>query len=231
MLVVTGGTKGIGRAIIEIFAKEGFDVVTCARKEKELIALKSEVEARYKVTVHTMAVDMSHKEGVMKFADFTKSLQKPVKVLVNNTGIFIPGQIHSEEEGMLEKMMETNVYSAYYLSRALIGNMMELRDGHIFNICSTASITAYTNGGSYCITKFAMYGMTKVLRAEMREHNVRVTAILPGATLTASWDGVELPPERFMKAEDVGATIWAAYSLSKQAVVEEIVLRPMLGDI
>jgi short-subunit dehydrogenase len=109
--------------------------------------------------------------------------------------------------------------------------MMARRDGHIFNLCSTASIMAYTNGGSYCISKFALYGLTKVLRAELREHDVRVTAVLPGATLTASWEGVNLPPERFMKSEDVAESIWSAYALSKHSVVEEILIRPQLGDL
>jgi NADP-dependent 3-hydroxy acid dehydrogenase YdfG len=150
---------------------------------------------------------------------------------VNNTGVFIPGQIHSEKPGMLEKMVETNLYSAYHVSRGVIPVMMRKKSGHIFNICSTASIMPYVNGGSYCISKFALYGMTKVLREEMKPHNIRVTAVLPGATLTASWEGVDLPAERFMKSEDIADAIWGVYNLSGQSVVEEILIRPQLGDI
>ncbi len=98
-------------------------------------------------------------------------------------------------------------------------------------MCSTASIIPYTNGGSYCISKFALYGMTKVLREELKEHGVRVTAVLPGATLTASWEGVDLPAERFMKPEDVAQAMFTAWSLSSQAVIEELLIRPQLGDI
>jgi short-subunit dehydrogenase len=89
----------------------------------------------------------------------------------------------------------------------------------------------YINGGSYCISKFALLGMTKVLREEMKEHGVRVTAILPGATLTASWEGANLPPERFMKPDDVAEAILTAYKMSDRSVVEELVIRPQLGDI
>jgi NADP-dependent 3-hydroxy acid dehydrogenase YdfG len=128
-------------------------------------------------------------------------------------------------------MIETNLYSAYHLTRGLIGNMMERQEGHIFNICSTASITAYTNGGSYCISKFAMLGMSKVLREEMKPYHVRVTSILPGATLTDSWAGVEIPAERFMASDDVAQVIWTAYNLPSTTVLEEIVLRPQLGDL
>jgi short-subunit dehydrogenase len=89
----------------------------------------------------------------------------------------------------------------------------------------------YINGGSYCISKYAMYGMTQVLREEMKEHNVRVTAVLPGATYTSSWEGADLPPERLMKPEDVASAVWNAYEMSSRTVVEEIILRPQLGDL
>jgi short-subunit dehydrogenase len=98
-------------------------------------------------------------------------------------------------------------------------------------MCSIASIKAYPNGGSYAISKFALLGFSKVLREELKEFNVRVTAVLPGATRTASWDGVDLPEDRFMRAEDVAETVFSAYSLSERSVVEEIIIRPQLGDI
>ncbi|MFL5730106.1 MAG: SDR family oxidoreductase [Cytophagaceae bacterium] len=230
LIVVTGGTKGIGKAIIRKFAAQGFDVVTCARSWKDLKSLAAELKDEYPgISFTGQAADLSKKDDVKAFLAALKS--RKVDVLVNNTGVFIPGQIHKEKPGTLEKMIDTNVYSAYHMSRGLIPSMIRRKSGHIFNICSTASIMAYVNGGSYCISKFALYGMTKVLREEMKEHQVRVTAVLPGATLTASWEGVELPPERFMKPEDVADAIWGVYNLSGQSVVEEILIRPQLGDI
>ena len=89
----------------------------------------------------------------------------------------------------------------------------------------------YANGGSYSISKYAMLGMTKVLREEMKQHGIRVTAVLPGATLTPSWAGVDLPASRFIKPEDVAESVYGTYSLSKNSVVEEILIRPMEGDI
>ena len=232
LIVVTGGSKGIGKAIINKFIRHGFDVVSCARSEFGLKLLENDMlEIRPKAQIYTLPVDLSTKEGVNTFAEFVKNIGRKVDVLVNNTGFFAPGQVHNEEEGILEKMIETNLYSAYHLTRSLVKNMMENQDGYIFNICSTASIMPYVNGGSYCISKHALYGMTKVLREEMKIHNVRVTAILPGPTLTASWDGVNLPPDRFIKSEDVAEAIFGAYSLSKQSVIEEILIRPQLGDI
>ena len=231
LLVITGGTKGIGRAIIERFAREGFHIATCARNEKDLAALEIFIKETYPGTVFTMKADVSKKEEVMRFVQAVKDKYNKVDILVNNAGVFIPGTIHEEEEGALELMINTNLYSAYHMARGFIHEMKAARSGHIFNMCSTASIMPYANGGSYCISKFALLGMSKVLREEMKEHNVRVTSILPGATLTASWEGVDLPEERFMKPGDVAESVWSAYQLSDRTVIEELVMRPQLGDI
>jgi short-subunit dehydrogenase len=231
LLVITGGTKGIGRSIIELFAQNGFDIATCARNEKDLEQLKKEIEASFQVTIFTQKADLSNKPEVEKFSAFVKRLNRKIDVLVNNAGYFIPGQIHNEPEGTLENMINIHVYSAYYLTRQLIGSMLEAKDGYIVNMCSIASIMAYPNGGSYSVAKFALYGMTKVLREEMKPHGIRVTAILPGATLTASWEGVDLPAERFIKPEDVAQAVYGAYTMSKQSVIEEIIIRPQLGDL
>ncbi len=228
--VVTGGTKGIGRAILERFAGEGFDLFTCARNENDLQALQQELQNSYGVALEYKPADLSVDQDRKKVAQWLTDLPE-VDVLVNNTGVFIPGQIHNEQDGVLHSMISTNLYSAYDITRAVVGGMMARKSGHIFTIGSTASITPYVNGGSYCISKYALYGMTKVLREEMKEYGVRVTSVLPGATLTASWEGAEIPPERFMKPEDVAEAVYSAYSLSPQSVVEEILIRPQLGDI
>lgn len=231
LAVITSGTKGIGRATVEKFYNEGFDIVTCSRSKEDLQALKKELETSGKGEVFIQTADMSNKKEVMAFADFVRQLNRPIDVLLNNTGIFLPGAIHEEEEGNLEKMIETNLYSAYHLTRALIGEMKARKSGHIFTTGSIAGITAYDNGGSYSISKFALLGFTKCLREEMKPHGIRVTSILPGATYTASWEGVDIPQERFMKAGDIADAIYACHTLSPQTVVEEIVLRPQLGDI
>jgi NADP-dependent 3-hydroxy acid dehydrogenase YdfG len=221
LIVVTGGSKGIGRAIVDRFVAEGFDAVVCARS----------INGLHGPGLLPFTADLSNRTGVNALLEYIHSLNRPVDVLVNNTGLFLPGQIQDEVEGTFEQLMNTNVGSAYHLTRGLVGNMVSRRQGHIFMMCSTASITAYTNGGSYCISKFALLGMSRVLREELKPHGVKVTAILPGATFTASWEGTDLPEDRFMKPDDVANSVWAAYSLSKSAVVEEILIRPQLGDI
>lgn len=231
LVVVTGGTKGIGRAIIERFSSEGYTIATCSRSEEDLDNLKKEVEEKYGNKVMINVSDVSKKKQVTDFIEFVRLAGKPVAVLVNNAGKFVPGQVHTEEDGVLENQIETNLYSAYRVSRGIIPDMKKAKNGHIFNMCSTASLMAYSNGGSYCISKFAMYGMSKVLREELKNDNIRVTSVMPGATFTASWEGAEIPEERFMRAADVAEMVYAAYSLSDRAVVEDLVIRPQLGDL
>jgi short-subunit dehydrogenase len=232
LIVVTGGTKGIGKSIITVFASNNFDVITCARSENDLMGLKDEFKkSQPGISLKTFKADLSLKEETTQFADFIRSNKTVPDVLVNNTGVFYPGQIHNEDEGILEKSMETNLYSAYRISRALLGGMMARKSGYIFNMCSVASIEPYPGGASYCMSKFALLGMTKVLREELKDFGVKVTAVIPGSTLTSSWEGVDIPEEDFMKAEDVAKVIYSAYSLSGNTVIEEIVMRPQKGDV
>jgi short-subunit dehydrogenase len=230
-ILVTGGTKGIGRAIIFKFAEAGFDIYTCSRHERDLSELKAALSDKYAdIKVFTFQADLSNKHEVEAFAKAVKAETVP-DVLVNNAGVFLPGSINDEPAGNFELMMHTNLFSVYYLTRAFTKEMMERKSGYIFSMGSIAGLTAYANGGTYAISKWALLGFTKCLRQELKEYNIKVTSVMPGATLTASWEGVDIPEERFMKAEDVADAVWAAYSLSPNSVVEEIVIRPQLGDL
>jgi short-subunit dehydrogenase len=229
--VITGATRGIGKAITEKFASEGFNVAFCARNKKDLEELYDELHQKFPdAEIISQPCDVSDKKQLRQFADQIKLQWRNVDVLVNNAGIFLPGQIHKEKGGTLEKLLKTNLYSAYYLTQYLVKLMTRETRGHIFNMCSTASLQAYSNGGSY-ISKFALLGFSKNLRIELIPYHIKVTAVIPGATFTSSWKGSDLPEERFMKAEDVAKAVWNAYTMSSQTVVEEILIRPMKGDI
>ncbi|MBA3649620.1 MAG: SDR family oxidoreductase [Chitinophagales bacterium] len=230
--VITGATKGIGKAIAEKFAAEGFNLAICSRNKKELDQFCESLQQKFPdIDILAQQCDVSDKKQLKVFADLIRSKWNILSVIVNNAGIFLPGQVHKEKGGTLEKLIRTNLYSAYYLTQFLIKMMIREKSGHIFNICSTASLQGYPNGGSYGISKFALLGYTKNLRLEMIPYNIKVTALLPGATLTNSWEGMDLPEERFMKAEDIARAVWNAFILSPQTVVEEILIRPMQGDI
>jgi NADP-dependent 3-hydroxy acid dehydrogenase YdfG len=231
-VLITGITKGIGRALAELFAANGFNIAGCARNEKEINTFKAELWNKYENQRFLLAsVDVSDKIAVQAFASDVLLEFETIDVLINNAGVFIPGTILGEEDGIFEQQINTNLASAYHLTREIVPSMKANKAGFIFNICSTASIKAYPNGGSYCISKFALLGMTKVLREELKEDQIKVTAIIPGATLTSSWEGTDLPNERFVLPKDVADAIWSIYNLSGNAVVEEMIIRPQLGDI
>ena len=128
-------------------------------------------------------------------------------------------------------MINVNLYSAYHLTRMIVPGMMKRKKGHVFNMCSIAALKAYENGGAYSISKFALLGFTKNLREEMKPHHIKVTAVIPGAAYTDSWAGSGIDPNRIMEAGDISKMIYTAAFLSPQACVEEIIMRPVLGDL
>lgn len=230
--IVTGSTKGIGKAIVELLASKGINVAICSRSESDVNGFLKELSAS-NPTIKAIGIkaDMRKKEEVKAFAQFVLNQFETIDILVNNAGVFLPGEITQEEEGALEQMIETNLYSAYHLTRALVPNMLINNSGHIFNMCSIASKIAYPNGGSYSISKFALLGFSKVLREELKTKNIKVTSILPGATWSASWAGVDLPESRLMQASDIASIVWSALQMSPSAVIEDITIRPQLGDL
>ncbi len=231
LIVITGASKGIGKAIAAKFATENNIILLCSRGEKSLYDTVAELQTNHPLcTIKGKAVDMSLKSEVINFAEWCLKQGTP-DIVVNNAGQFIPGTIQHEADGLLEQMMETNLYSAYYLTKALLPSMTAASKGHIFNICSIAALNAYANGGSYSISKFALLGFSKNLREELKPHGIKVTAVMPGATLSASWDGFDIDPARIMEVNDIAAMVYAASKLSPMAVVEDIVLRPQLGDL
>ena len=226
-IIVTGASKGIGKAIAEKYAVEGNTLLICSRGEKSLYDTVNELQTAYPNSIiKGMSSDMANKEEVLVFAEWCLKFGSP-DILINNAGQFIPG----EAEGILEQMIPTNLYSAYHLTRALLPAMIQESAGHIFNICSIASLNAYANGGSYSISKFALLGFSKNLREELKPKGIKVTSVMPGATLSASWDGFDIDPNRIMEVNDVAEMILAASKLSSMAVVEDIVMRPQLGDL
>lgn len=228
LAVVTGGSKGIGKAIAGKFIRAGYEVAVCGRDLGALEELRASLAP---ATLHIFSADVSRKEETEAFGDFILGLNLPVSALVNNAGVFIPGKLLEEDESHLRLQLDTNLMSAFYLTRKLIHRIKDAENAHIFNICSIASLSAYPYSGSYSVSKFALLGFSKSIREELKETGVRVTSVMPGATLTDSWAGTELPASRFIRAEDVAEAVWAAYQLSPSAVMEEIVIRPQLGDL
>lgn len=235
-VVITGASRGIGKAIAEIFAANGHDLFLSSRNEVTLYKTMEELVTKYpSVTIKAKAFDLSKKENAIALGNWCLQHAVP-DIVVNNAGNFEPGSVHNEPDGSLESQVETNLYSAYHLTRTLLPRMMTNPStgsgrGHIFNMCSIASLHAYKNGGAYSISKFALHGFSKNLREEMKPHGIKVTAIFPGAAMTDSWGGFDNSSNRIMEAADIAKMVYAASQLSPAACVEDIIMRPQLGDL
>ena len=230
-IIITGASKGIGKAIAEKFAIEKHTLLLCSRNEAVLKQTAEELKNNFPESeILYFTCDLSIKEKVKEFANWCLQQGAP-DVIVNNAGQYIPGNVLEEPEGSLQSMLDSNLLSAYHLCRMLLPKMIERKSGHVFNICSVAALHAYEGGGGYSISKFAMNGFSQNLRHELKPHGIKVTAVFPGAVLTDSWSGFDNSSRRIMEASDVATMIVAATKISAQAVVEDIILRPQLGDL
>jgi short-subunit dehydrogenase len=231
-VVITGASRGIGRKVAEIFGLHGYNLFLVARNEAVLLQTAEELRTLFpNVRIEAQAFDLGNKQQVQLCGQWLNSTVDTIDVVINNAGTFTPGNISDEPDGALEYMLSVNLFSAYHLTRSILPKMIEARNGHIFTVCSIASLAAYPNGGAYSISKFALLGFTKNLRKELMTHNIKVTAILPGAVYTDSWKGSGVEEERIMEAEDIASIIYNASRLSPAATIEEIVIRPQLGDL
>ncbi len=230
--VITGASRGFGKAIAEVFAAGGYDLVLSSLDPERLTVAAEGLSRKFpRISVASHTADVSDKNSVKSFAKWVLQQSGTIDVLVNNAGSFVSGNVSDEAEGQLEQMLAVNLFSAYYLTRALLPKLISQKAGHIFNMCSIASLQAYRQGGSYSISKFALAGFSKNLREELKQHGIKVTAVYPGAAYTDSWAGSGVDPKRIMEAEDIARMIYAAAQLSPQACVEDIVIRPQLGDL
>jgi len=229
--VITGARRGIGESIAIAFAANGFDLILTARNAALLTEVSCRIESQYSIRVWCFAADLSNQDGCSSFVDKVNKMNLEIDVLVNNAGVFLPGTLMDEPAGQMEMQMQTNFFSAYYVTRGLWSRLKKQARSHVFNICSIASILAYEAGGGYAVTKHALLGFSKSLRREGIPLGIRVSAVLPGATLTDSWAGVDLPESRFMRADDVARCILTAWDINETTVMEEIIIRPIEGDI
>jgi short-subunit dehydrogenase len=230
--LITAATKGIGRAIAIALAKEGINIAVCARGEKDLANLKAELNTiNPNIKIFTAATDVSVKAQILKFAADAEKELGSINIIVNNAGIYEPYSILDDSEDTFQKSINTNLAPAYELYRYFGKKMIAAGEGHIFNICSVASLNPVVAAGTYSVTKFALLGLTKVMRLELQAHNVKVTAVIPGSTLTSSWDGVEVDKNVMVMPEDIAYAVVNIYNMSPGANVDEIIIKPVNGQV
>jgi len=231
-IVITGASRGLGFSMAEAFATEGHDLYLTSLNEVRLYnALESLMSRFPDQIIKAKSFDLGTKKGTVDFGNWILDLGVLPDILINNAGTFQPGKVIDEPDGQLENMLNVNLFSAYHLTRILLPSMMKRKSGHIFNISSIAALQAYPDGGSYSISKFALTGFSKNLREELKPHSIKVTCIYPGAVYTDSWANSGVKPDRIMKPSDIASTVVQISKLSPQAVVEDLVIRPLAGDL
>lgn len=232
VVLITGASQGIGAAIARVFARElrGVRLALVARNMKGLAATARACVA-LGAKAETFACDVSDEAAVTAMAAAVQARFGGVEVLINNAGKFAGAPFTEMSVADFDRMIAANLRSVFLVSRAFAPGMIARRRGDIFNMSSIAGLVAYPGGAGYSSAKFGVTGLSKVMRAELREKGVRVCCVYPGATVSPSWDGSGVDPARMMPAADVAQAFFAVYRLSRRTVVEEIVLRPQRGDV
>jgi short-subunit dehydrogenase len=231
LIVVTGASQGIGAALARVFGGEmACRLALVARNEANLKMVADECRG-LGADASIFCCDVSDAGAVAEMAEAVQTECGVVDVLINNAGSFQPSSFLDLSVEGFDEMINANLRSLFLVSKAFAPPMVERKKGHIFVMSSVAGLSDYPMGAGYCAAKFGVTGLAKVMRRELRESGVRVTIVYPGATYTPSWDGSDVPEERMMPATDVARSFYDAYQMSQSTVIEEIVLRPQLGDI
>lgn len=232
VILITGASQGIGAAIARTFAAElkGVRLALVARNAKNLRAVAA-VCRQLGAEAEVYPCDTSNAAAVTKLGRAVTKRFGAVDVLVNNAGKFHAAPFLRTAVKDFDALFAANLRSVFLVSRVFVPAMVKRGRGDVFNMGSIASVKALPGMASYSAAKFGVLGLTRVMREELKPHGVRVCCVMPGATASPSWDGTGVSPGRLMPAEDVARAFVDIYRLSRNAVVEEIILRPQLGDL
>jgi NAD(P)-dependent dehydrogenase (short-subunit alcohol dehydrogenase family) len=232
-VVVTGASQGIGAAVAEAFAAAyGAEarLALVARSEAKLDGVAETCRA-HGAAAEVFPCDVTDDAAVEAMAAAVKARLGVPDILVNNAGAFRPGGVLDMTAADFRADLEVNLTSAFLVTREFLREMAERGSGDVFFMASVASARGYPRGVAYGAAKHGLLGLARSLREEVKEHGLRVVALLPGATYTDSWASSGLPADRFMPPEDLARLVVDLHRLSGRTVVEEVLLRPQLGDL
>jgi 3-oxoacyl-[acyl-carrier protein] reductase len=220
--LITGAGKGIGKAIALALAKEGINVILVARTQEEIDSVAAKVRS-LRVKALAITADVADINSVNAAIEKALAEFGTIDILINNAGIAAFGKFLELEPTDWERIIQVNLMGTYYVTRAVLPNMIERQTGDIINISSTAGLSGNALTSAYSASKFAVLGLTESLMQEVRKHNIRVTALTPSTVATDMAKELKLTdgnPETVMQAEDMAELIIAQLKLNRRVFIK-----------
>jgi NAD(P)-dependent dehydrogenase (short-subunit alcohol dehydrogenase family) len=232
VIVVTGASQGIGAAIARAFAAEipCVKLALVARHSGNLAAVAKSCAA-LGASPGVFPCDVSSENAVIELEAAIRRRFGAVDVLVSNAGKYVGSPLLSTTTAQFDHMIAANLRSQFLVIKAFAPAMVRRRRGDIFVMGSVAGLRGFPNAAAYSAAKFGVAGLTQAMRAEFKDKGIRVCLVHPGATVSPSWKGSGVPSTRMMPAEDVAQAFVGLYKMGRRTVVEEVILRPQLGDL
>jgi NAD(P)-dependent dehydrogenase (short-subunit alcohol dehydrogenase family) len=224
--LVTGGGRGIGKAIAQRLAKLGAAVSICGRTEESLMRTAQELRASG-VRVHAQTADVTRAREIASLVEATEKELGPITTLVNNAGIGGFGPVHEKSEEEWDRVLNTNLKSVFLVSRAVAPAMIRRGGGDIINISSLAGKNMFAGGGIYCASKWGLQGLSGCMAEDLRGYGIRVSVICPGSVATEFSGGGPKDPKKVLTAEDVAHAVGMVALQGPQSFISEVHLRPV----
>lgn len=235
IVFITGATSGIGKSCAEKFAAQGDNIIINGRREEKLGELKNSLEKKFNTKVYKLVFDVQNKDAVFASINNLPNEWKNIDILINNAGLALGRDFFDEADlDDWDTMMHTNVNGMLYVSKAIIPFMIERKSGHIINLGSVAGKEMYEKGNVYCVSKAAVDAVSKTMRIDLLRHNIKVTAIHPGAVETefalVRYKGDTTKAAETYKgftpltAEDIADTIFYTASLPAHICINDLVI-------
>src|SRR5690348_544487 len=224
--LVTGASRGIGRAVALRLARLGASVAICGRNRADLQRTAAEVLAEG-VKALPIVADVTRAKEVQQMIEQSCKELGEIEILVNNAGIGIFGPFHERSEADWDAVVDTNLKAIFLTSRAVAPRMMRRGRGHIINISSLASKSAFAGGAIYCASKWGLMGLTACMAEDLRAHGVRVSAICPGSVATEFSPHAGRDPATLLQPEDVAHAVGMLVTQSPRSFISEVDVRPL----
>lgn len=224
--LVTGASRGIGRAIALRLASLGASVAICGRDKAALTATSSELE-RSGGRVYAQLADVTRSEDITSLVTNAEAALGPISILVNNAGIGLFGPAHERSEADWDLVMNTNLKSVFLVSRAVVPSMIRGGQGDIINISSLAGRNTFATGGLYCASKWGLQGLSGCMAEDLREYGIRVSVVCPGSVGTEFSGRGPKDASKVLTPDDVAYAVAMIVTQGPQSFLSEIHLRPV----